>query len=216
MKYKLVIFDWDGTVMDSVGRIVSSMQAAANSSGIAIPTEQAVKDIIGLSLDKALDKLFPQADEQQRLALVDGYRDQYVTLNKTETPLFSGAEHLLNELRDTGHYLAVATGKARRGLNRVFESTALGDRFHTSRCADEAESKPSPDMIHQIMTELSVEPEQTIMIGDSMYDMEMARSAGVARIGVTHGVHDHETLKDYQPVLLADSLHDVKQFLLSK
>lgn len=205
-KISLVIFDWDGTVMDSVGRIVSSMRNAAALTGITVPDEHAVKQIIGLSLEPALNCLFPDANEMQRQSLFEHYRDQYVEHNPTPAPLFAGAQDVLQQLRQRNMLLAVATGKARKGLHRVFEQTGLAPYFATTRCADEAQSKPHPDMLQQILLELNIRPEHAVMVGDTSHDMKMAQSAGVPGIGITHGVHGRDVLQQFSPVAIIDSL----------
>ncbi|WP_241970597.1 HAD family hydrolase [Idiomarina aquatica] len=192
---QLVIFDWDGTLMDSIGRIVSAMRATAQHLRLSVPTEQAVKDIIGLSLEPAIELLFgrlPTAQHQQFLAR---YRDEYVDLNTTPTPLFDDAIEVIEQLRQRQYGVAVATGKARRGLDRVWLETQVGHLFDGSRCADESKGKPDPQMLHELMTELGYLPQQTVMVGDSVHDIKMAKAAGVRAIGVDFGVHDAQRLK---------------------
>ncbi len=203
---KLVVFDWDGTVMDSIGRIVSSMQAAADSTGLAVPSSYAVKQIIGLSLDPAFAVLFPDSNAEQRSQLFGHYRDHYTIYNTTPSPLFAGAEQVLKNLAAQNILLAVATGKARHGLDRMFAETGLGHYFVTSRCADEAQSKPHPDMLVQIGQQLGISPEHAIMVGDTSHDMKMAQAINMPRIGVTHGVHGAEVLRQYQPKAIIDNL----------
>lgn len=192
---KLIIFDWDGTLMDSVARIVSAMRVTAETVRLSVPEEQAVKDIIGLSLEPALVRLFGQLPDDQKSQFLARYRDEYVDLNTTPTPLFSDAIDTLDALRSSGHGVAVATGKARRGLDRVWQETRVGHLFHGSRCADETCGKPDPEMLHQLMQEFQVSERDTIMVGDSVHDMQMARAAGVHAIGVDFGVHDADRLK---------------------
>tara|TARA_R110002126_G_scaffold150368_1_gene296559 strand:- start:4045 stop:4689 length:645 start_codon:yes stop_codon:yes gene_type:complete len=203
---KLVIFDWDGTVMDSVGRIVSSMQAAAGLTGLVIPSSHAVKQIIGLSLDPAFAVLFPDTNQSQRSQLFEHYRDHYIIHDTTPTPLFAGAEQVLKALAERNILLAVATGKARKGLDRMFAETGLGHYFVTSRCADEAQSKPDPDMLQQISQQLDIAPENAIMVGDTSHDMKMAQAINMPRVGVTHGVHGAEVLRQFQPKAIIDNL----------
>ncbi|KKO49128.1 HAD family hydrolase [Arsukibacterium sp. MJ3] len=202
----LVIFDWDGTVMDSIGRIVSSMQAAAGLTGLAVPSDYAVKQIIGLSLDPAFAVLFPDTDSQQRRQLFEHYRDHYTLYDTTPSPLFAGVELLLQTLTEKNILLAVATGKARRGLDRMFADTGLGHYFVTSRCADEAQSKPHPDMLIQISQQLDILPANAIMVGDTSHDMKMAQAINMPRVGVTHGVHGADVLGQYQPKAIIDNL----------
>ncbi len=212
--YKLVIFDWDGTLMDSVARIVSSMQAGARHLELSIPSDQQVKEIIGLSLPKALHVLFPDANEEHHQAMLMQYKYQYVEGDNTPTPLFDNAMNLLATLKASNKILAVATGKGRQGLQRVFKVTQTEHYFHSSRCADEAKSKPDPDMLHSLLEELDCTPEQAVMIGDTSHDMKMAQSAGIDRIGVTFGVHSRDILNQYKPKAVVDSLFELQQLLL--
>lgn len=204
----LVVFDWDGTLMDSVGRIVSSMQATARALAMPEPSEEAVRNIIGLSLRPALDQLFPSLDEKGREQLLAVYRDQYVDLDPTPTPLFPGVEAMLGELRACGKTLAVATGKARAGLERVFAQTGLEVHFITSRTADDAQSKPHPDMLEQILAQTGISPSRALMIGDSVLDITMAKAAGMWAAGVTFGVHGAEKLRAAGADLLIDDWRD--------
>jgi phosphoglycolate phosphatase len=213
--YKLVIFDWDGTLMDSIGRIVSSMQAAAIDCLLEHPTNDEVKNIIGLSLPVALEVLFPSGSKQQLDRMLEHYKYQYVHVNNTPTPLFDGALTLLKALTQKKILLAVATGKARQGLQRAFEMTGTEHYFHASRCADEANSKPDPQMILSLLEELNVLPEHAVMIGDTSHDMAMAQAAGIDRIGITLGVHDKKVLDIYKPKAVVNSLSELQQLLTS-
>jgi phosphoglycolate phosphatase len=213
--YKLVIFDWDGTLMDSIGRIVSSMQAAAIDCLLEHPTNDEVKNIIGLSLPVALEVLFPSGSKQQLDRMLKHYKYQYVHVNNTPTPLFDGALTLLKALTQKKILLAVATGKARQGLQRAFEMTGTEHYFHASRCADEANSKPDPQMILSLLEELNVLPEHAVMIGDTSHDMAMAQAAGIDRIGITLGVHDKKFLDIYKPKAVVNSLSELQQLLTS-
>lgn len=209
----LVVFDWDGTVMDSVGRIVSSMRAAAELSGLMVPSEYQVKQIIGLSMDPVFDILFPGITTLQRQTVFEHFRQQYMSDQHPATPLFAGAEQVIRQLKQQGLLLAVATGKARKGLARLFAETGLETYFDTSRCADEAESKPSPDMLKQILTELKLPAHRAVMVGDSIHDMAMAQAIDMPRIAVTHGAHDREQLSRYQPKAIIDSLPELLKAL---
>jgi len=213
--YQLIIFDWDGTLMDSVARIVSSLQGAARATSLEQPCFDSAKQVIGLSLPKAMQTLFP--DEQHlHEQLMGQYKHHYRELDTTPTPLFEHAHELLHGLKDAQKLLAVATGKGRSGLERVWQQSNTGHYFHASRCADESVSKPHPDMVHSLLSELSVAPEQAIMIGDTSFDLEMAQRAGVDSIGVTHGVHSNEALSQYGPKAIVDSLPELAQLLLPK
>ncbi|BAJ02524.1 HAD-IIIA family hydrolase [Shewanella violacea] len=214
-QYELVIFDWDGTLMDSVGKIVACMQESAVILNLAMPTEQAVRDIIGLSMDEALSILHPNASAQIQGEMKEVYRQQYLELNQTPSPLFDGVEEVLTQLNELGFKLAVATGKARAGLNRVLALTDLGGHFVASRCADEAASKPSPEMILQLLNELDISPDKAVMIGDSIHDLNMANNAGIHAIGVDYGAHDKEKLSQANPKAVISSPMDLLNHLIT-
>lgn len=192
--------------MDSVGRIVSSMQHAAVDVNLPVPTDEAVKDIIGLSLKEALHILFGALSAEDFERLTSAYRDHYVNKDETPTPLFAGSMETLKALKEKGYLMAVATGKARQGLVRVWAQTDTEKFFDFSCCADEAASKPSPQMIENILNHLDVKPEDTLMVGDSCYDMQMAKAAGVDRIGVSFGVHNETHLLPHGPLTILDDM----------
>ncbi|MFQ2123801.1 HAD-IA family hydrolase [Aeromonas jandaei] len=216
---RLAIFDWDGTLMDSVGRIVACVQGAARDCELAVPAPAQIRQIIGLSLDVAMSRLFPLCsdsgaaiDERQIATLIDRYRYHYLH-DTTPSPLFAGAAELLHDWRSRGLQLAVATGKSRRGLDRVFDETGLRPLFVTSRGADEARSKPDPLMLEQILDELRLSPRQAVMIGDSVHDMAMAEAIAMPCIGVTWGVDSREALSRYEPVAVVDSMTVLRTLL---
>lgn len=211
MKYPLIIFDWDGTLMDSVGRIVSSMQQTARYLELQVPTEQAVRDIIGISLNPAIERLFGRLEVEQYDQFMNYYRQCYVVDDPTPSPLFHKAHDVLAELRQRGHRLAVATGKARHGLERVWDESKSRHYFDFSRCADESESKPSPKMLQDILDQAGVSVDQAIMVGDSIHDMKMAENMGMARVGVSFGAHDRQRLMTHQPLAVIDQLSDLLQ-----
>ncbi|WP_042011452.1 HAD-IA family hydrolase [Aeromonas fluvialis] len=209
---RLAIFDWDGTLMDSVGRIVACVQGAARDCELAVPAPARIRQIIGMSLDVAMPRLFPLCsdsgstiDERQIAALIERYRHHYLH-DVTPSPLFAGAEELLHAWQARGLQLAVATGKSRRGLDRVLEETGLRPLFVTSRGADEARSKPDPLMLVQILDELGLLPWQAVMIGDSVHDMAMAEAIAMPRIGVTWGVDSRDALGRHGPVAVVDTM----------
>ena len=211
--FKLLVFDWDGTLMDSAMRIVACVQAAAEDLSIAAPTEDAARDIIGLGLDEAMARLFPQSDKDEKMRIVERYRHHYLFANQTPTPLFAGAREVVETLRSADYLMAVATGKGRPGLNRVLEQSGLGPLFHTTRCADEALSKPHPDMLLQILDELGVEAHEALMIGDTEYDMEMAHSAGSKALGVSYGVHEKQRIVNCSPLACLDDITEIPAWL---
>ncbi len=213
-QYKLVIFDWDGTLMDSVDRIVSSMQSAAKTIGLSLPSNDEVKQIIGLSIPEALKELFSGITDEQIETMRLQYKYEYQEGDNTPTPLFDNALSLLIQLREKNKLLAVATGKGREGLDRVLQVSETSEFFHTTRCAGEMPSKPDPQMLHSILTELDIAPHEAIMIGDTSHDLKMAQNAGVDSVGVTYGVHDKNVLEQYNPILIVDSLVELRGHLI--
>lgn len=209
MDFKLIVFDWDGTLMDSEARIVACIQAAFADVGQTPPSRAAARNIIGLGLGEAMAELWPQAGPAERERVVDCYRRHFLETNDTPSELFDGAVELVDWLAGRGHLLAVATGKSRRGLDRVLDSTGLRSRFHATRCADETFSKPHPQMLIELMDELGVRQEETLMVGDTEYDMQMARNAGTSALAVCHGVHERERLLRHGPLDCLASLLDV-------
>ena len=211
-RFELIVFDWDGTLMDSTGAIVASIQAAARDLGIQPPTDERAQHIIGLGLIDALRHALPDLPVERYRDLGERYRHHYL-LHDQDLLLFDGAAELIDELRGTGCYLAVATGKTRKGLDRAFEVSGLGSRFHASRCADECHSKPHPQMLEELMDEFGVEPDATLMIGDTTHDLLMARNAGVAALGVAYGAHPRETLEAESPLYCAANVAQLAVWL---
>ena len=210
--YELLIFDWDGTLMDSAGTIVACIQAASADLGWPVPSRAAASHIIGLGLKEAVHSLFPEMPEAEHPLLVERYRHHYLSQDH-EIPLFEGARDLIQELHGRGHSLAVATGKARRGLARAFEHTGLEVYFHASRTADETFSKPHPAMIEELLDELMVTPERALMIGDTSHDLQMARNAGVASLAAAYGAHPREHLEAFEPLAICDSFAQLATWL---
>lgn len=210
MQYELIIFDWDGTLMDSVPRIVSCMQAAALEAEWGALSAAEVEDIIGLGLPEAIAQLCPGILPAQAERLRERYAHHFVQADTTPMAFFSGVEAHIARLR--GHEqqrLAVATGKSRRGLDRIFTETGSGAWFHASRTADETRSKPHPQMLSELLAELAVPVERAVMVGDTEYDMEMARAMGMDRVGVSYGVHAPERLAMSEPKWIAHSVDEL-------
>ncbi|CAD5262564.1 MULTISPECIES: HAD family hydrolase [Halomonadaceae] len=210
MQYELIIFDWDGTLMDSVPRIVSCMQAAALEAEWGALTAAEVEDIIGLGLPEAIAQLCPGILPAQAERLRERYAHHFVQADATPMAFFGGVEAHIARLR--GHEqqrLAVATGKSRRGLDRIFTETGSGAWFHASRTADETRSKPHPQMLSELLAELAVPVERAVMVGDTEYDLEMARAVGMDRVGVSYGVHTPERLAMSEPKWIAHSVDEL-------
>ena len=211
--YRLLVFDWDGTLMDSAGRIVRCMQLAAADTGTPVPEAAAVREIIGLGMREAVERLFPDFDAPQVEDFIDAYRGHWLGDAVPPSSLFPGAREVLDWARERDYLLAVATGKSRRGLDKVLEETELTDCFHVTRCADEAFSKPHPQMLEEILTDLDIPPAEALVIGDSEYDMQMAANARVDALGVAHGVHEGERLQRHGALAVLNDLHQLPPWL---
>lgn len=193
----LIIFDWDGTLMDSIGLIVESMHVAGEAHGFTT-NDKAVKDIIGLSLITGIDILYPTATIEQKLAIQQSYSDYYIP-NSHRTPFFADIENMLQTLQNQGKQLAVATGKKRRGLERVLEASNSHDYFIVTRCADESGSKPDPQMLTEILEYTQQNINAAVYIGDSIYDIQMANKLGMTSIAVDYGTATNAELSAQQP-----------------
>lgn len=207
-RYQLLVFDWDGTLMDSEARIVSCIRAATEAMGLEPRSHEAMKNVIGLGLREALEMLFPGRDEAFGQSFVAHYRRHFLVTDSTPSALFEGALEVLMQLAEEGYWLAVATGKGRSGLDRALEETGCASLFHYTRCADETASKPHPRMLLEILDYMGTEAERALMIGDTEYDMEMARNAGTEALAVAYGVHDRLRLMQHVP---AGCLDDIRQ-----
>lgn len=208
----LIVFDWDGTLMDSTALIVMAIQAACRDLGVAEPDREQASYVIGLSLAGAMAAVAPALDPDSQARLAERYRYHYLARDH-ELMLFDGARSLLEDLRDQGYLLAVATGKARNGLNRVLSSSGLGELFDATRCADESFSKPHPAMLMELMDELAVVPARTIMIGDTTHDLLMAQNAGVASLAMSYGAHSIDDLHTGSPRAILHSVAELREWL---
>ena len=209
MKYKVVVFDWDGTLIDSVEHIAGSLHNAAQAMGLPLRPMQAYRDIIGLGMMEALEKLYPGIEPSEIEDLRERYARHFFSREVLPTSLFPGVAELLETLQSAGVGLAVATGKSRRGLDRALLSSGLQAYFGCTRCADETRSKPDPLMLRQILEHYGVGPAQTVMVGDTVYDLDMAQRASIPAIGVTWGVHDVDELAAFDPVAIVDGIDDL-------
>ncbi|KJH54998.1 HAD-IA family hydrolase [Acinetobacter calcoaceticus] len=210
LKTELVIFDWDGTLYNSVGQIVASLQHAAEQHELSL-TDEAAKSIIGLGLPEVMQTLFPEAPELHD-SILKAYGDHYIA-NSTNDAWFDGVAELLHDLKAQGLKLAVATGKNRRGLDRVIAKTQSTHLFDVTRAANETRSKPDPLMLQEILTVTGVSVERAVMIGDSSYDLEMAQRLNMPRIGVGYGVHSIEVLQQFKPLTIAKDVQELHRFL---
>lgn len=206
MSYQLVIFDWDGTVMDSTGRIIACMHKAGADLCLPVLEDDAVREIIGLGLPEALRTLYPGIDDGALERMRERYAVHFVAAEASPSQLYPGARQALAALRGAGLRLAVATGKSRKGLDRVWASSGLGNSFDASRCADETHSKPHPAMVTELLTELRVAPERALVVGDTSFDLQMARDAGVDRVAVSYGAHPVDRLMNFHPLAVIDAL----------
>jgi phosphoglycolate phosphatase len=201
---ELIIFDWDGTLIDSQANIVQCFQFVIDELELPSRSNDEISNIIGLGMREALRVLFPQHDTDDYEQMVDRYRYHFFASDPSQP--FSGAEDVLVDLSKAGYILAVATGKGRNGLNKALKHTGFGQYFHLSRCADETRSKPHPLMLEEILNETGMEPEKAVMVGDTEYDLEMAKNAGISSIGVSYGVHDSERLLKHEPITVINEI----------
>lgn len=208
-RFDLLVFDWDGTLFDSIGWIVECLQRAALECDLALPSEAAARSVIGLGLHEAMARLYPGSAPELAPRLADIYRRHYVTRPMADLGLFEGVVDMLHELREHGFQLAVATGKARSGLDHCLRATGMESFFDATRCADETASKPDPAMLLQIMEELAVARERTLMIGDSLHDLGMARNAGVDAVGVGCGANGLGELAELRPLALLETTREL-------
>jgi phosphoglycolate phosphatase len=208
---RFIVFDWDGTLMDSEAQIVSCLHGAMADLELAPLPDETVKNVIGLGLREAIDMLVPGQDDCFRDAFVEAYRSYW--FSHEGSTLFDGARELLDLLREQDYLLGVATGKARNGLVRVLEQTGLTGFFHATRCADETVSKPHPQMLVELMQSVGVGAGQTLMVGDTEYDMEMATRAGTGKVAVSSGVHSAERLRRHAPLVCLDRVTDMPAWM---
>lgn len=199
--------------MDSEAKIVGSLRAAGNDLGLESLDDKTLRNVIGLGLKESIETLYPNAGVDTHQAFADRYRHHFLFSGSDTSALFSGALEMVQGLRRQGLLLGVATGKSRRGLDRALADHNCGEFFHATRCADETFSKPHPQMLLEIMDELDAAPWETLMIGDTEYDLLMAKNAGVEAVGVGYGVHERERLLQHQPLACVDNIHELTMWL---
>ena len=211
-RYDLLVFDWDGTLIDSAPTIVACIQSACRDLRLAVPDDERASHVIGLGLRDALAHAVPGLDPDEYGRVVERYRHHFLQRDP-HMALFDGTREMLHGLRDAGHVLAIATGKSRAGLARALESTRLGPLFSASRCADQCASKPAPDMLRELMDELDVPAERTLMIGDTIHDLQMAANAGVAAVAVCYGAHPRAQLVEHHPLGCVGDTKELREWL---
>ncbi len=211
-RFDLIVFDWDGTIVDSTTMIAGCIRCAAADLGLAVPTLEQASHVIGLGLLDALAHAVPGLATDRAEEFSARYRHHFLAC-ESEIVLFEGMRGTLDELAASRVLLAVATGKTRRGLDRALESTGLRRLFASSRCADESHSKPHPAMLIDLARELGVAPQRMLMIGDTTHDLQMAAAAGVSSIGVTYGAHHHAHLAPHAPLALVHSVSELRAWL---
>lgn len=206
----LLIFDWDGTLCDSKATITRAMQQAARDMGWHPLEDPVIHNIIGLGLPEALMRLYPDVSVAERNNLREAYAANFIAFDQQRpASFFPEVKSTLDLLKSQGHQLAVATGKSRRGLDRIFGVMELGDFFHASRCADETASKPDPQMLHELLHEFAVDAEESVMVGDTEFDMDMAERIGMPRIAVSYGAHHADRLRPFSPVMCLDNFSEI-------
>lgn len=216
-RFEGIAFDWDGTLFDSTAIITRCIQGAVAEVGGTVPSDKEAAYVIGLGLMQALAHAAPDVPKEKYPALGEAYKRQWA-LHVDDISFFPGTMPMLLALQARGHKLAVATGKSRRGLDEVLQreldGIKLGALFDASRTADQTAGKPDPLMLHELMEELDVKPQQMLMIGDTTHDLLLARNAGVASVGVSFGAHAHEEFAAYQPLFVAHSMQELHDWLL--
>lgn len=212
MKYELIVFDWDGTLLDSAGAIVQAIQSACRDLNLSVPDDSRARHVIGLGLVDALRHAVPDLSPDRYQEMVERYRFHYLAGDHQLT-LFKGIPQMLERLHATGHILAVATGKSRAGLDRALDHSGLRSLFQASRCADECHSKPHPQMLEELTALFGISKESTVMIGDTSHDLLMANNAGVDGLAVTYGAHPHDHLLECKPTACLHSVGELDLWL---
>jgi phosphoglycolate phosphatase len=211
--YELLIFDWDGTLSDSIGRIVEAMRTAADLAGRPVRDDLAIKGIIGLGLPEAIRTLYPDITANDLIDFRQRYADSYMAMDVEPSRLFDGVRESLEAFRAEGYRMAVATGKARRGLDRVLKAHGWMEYFDATRAADETASKPDPLMLNEILQHCGVAPEKALMVGDASFDLLMARNAGMDSVAVGYGAQALDSLLQFEPALAINHFSELRAWL---
>jgi phosphoglycolate phosphatase len=213
-QFDLIAFDWDGTLFDSTALITRCIQSAVRDVGGVVPSDKDASYVIGLGLMQALAHAAPDVPVDRYPELGARYRHHYLA-NKDDISLFEGVSQMLAELKSRQHWLTVATGKTRRGLDDALQAAELKGLFDGSRTADETASKPDPRMLQELMNEFGVDPERTLMIGDTTHDLQMALNAGCPSVAVSYGAHEPEAFHTLQPRFVAHSVRELHDWLVA-
>lgn len=213
MNIKAAIFDWDGTVVDSVEHIADCLHFAATSAGLPALERSAYRNIIGLGLMEALRRLYPGLNDEETVRMREAYSTQFMATSASNQRIFPGITDILQDLHAADRRCAVATGKSRRGLDSALAASNLAPWFHVTRCADETRSKPDPRMLIEILEHFELEPADAVMIGDTSYDLQMAQAIGMPSIGVRWGVHGDDVLAMFKPVAIVDTVSELRILL---
>lgn len=211
--YELVIFDWDGTLSDSVSRIAKCMQSTAIEHQLPVPSYDQASNIIGLGLSEAIKSLFPPADKEFIDILSKTYSNHYRQISQGPSCFFPHVLAVLRSIKDSNNLIAVATGKSQAGLQRELKASGLQGFFDATRCADQTASKPDPLMLEQLLDQFKLNASQAIMVGDTEYDMEMAAKVNMPRLAVSYGAHSADRLLKYQPIACIDCFSDIINYL---
>jgi len=211
-RFELLVFDWDGTLIDSAGAIVACIQAACRDLGLPVPDDERASHVIGLGLADALGHAIPGLSPAEYPRVAESYRHHFLARD-AGLPLFPGTREMLEGLRGHGHRLAIATGKSRAGLARALETVGLTSFFDAIRCADQCAPKPAPDMLLELMDELGADFGRVLMVGDTSHDLQMAANAGVGAVGVSYGAHDASHLAAFGPLALVHSTAELAAWL---
>jgi phosphoglycolate phosphatase len=211
-RFRLIVFDWDGTLVDSTSIIARALQAACRDVGEPMPADARATYVIGLGLADALAHVAPALPVERHAELADRYRSRYLGA-EGDIPLFDGAAELLADLVGSGFLLAVATGKTRKGLDRALAQHGVGHLFAATRCSDEDAPKPNPEMLLHLMQRLGVTPDETLMVGDTTHDLELAARAGVQAVAVAYGAHAAEEFAEFEPLATVNSLPELARWL---
>ncbi len=212
-QFDLIVFDWDGTLINTIDWIALCLQTAGEDHGLEKPEAQAAKDVIGLCIESAVQALYPEANKPTQENVVKVYSKMYSSKRLSRNDFFPGVYDMLVKLKEIGYQLAIATGKTRNGLTRALNATDTCDLFSITRCADETASKPNPLMLHEIMAHVGVPPKRTLMVGDSVHDLQMAKNADIPSVGVTCGANDTQALQQFNPLLCLQQPTELLNYL---